>query len=425
MADLDGRPLGELASMLEHGHPIGYSHDQLHVVLDEQNGEPIVVAEASDQLHQLLCLRGVESARRLVEQEEPRLQRERARQLEPLLEPQGESSRVAARGIAESYASEESVCSRARPRLFSPDARQPERGRHHAATEARVGADEHVVERGEPAEHLRILEGPRDAEPRHRVRSTGQEIVSVEPDPPGEGTVEPRHDVEDRCLAGAVGADHREDLARRDGQVNVAQRGEAAKADRQTLDLEQRGCRRHGSDLIQSETGVKCPFSTRTQNPCFWVSWSGPIVIGGTMPESKPLMPSMATTRPSRVRGLPARLTPGASDRTGSGRVDSPSTPSEASPARARYVSSVRGPVETINVSLQPIFCRSLSACAAGPGVSTRNVTSGFAAWSLAIWALTSVTPRFTGSVAVSLSPWRPRSCSKAPRKDLPYSSSW
>src|SRR5215475_12132324 len=114
MADLDGRPLGELASMLEHGHPIGYSHDQLHVVLDEQNGEPIVVAEASDQLHQLLRLRGIESACRLVEQEQPRLQCERARQLEPFLESQGKSSRVVSRGIAEPYASEERVCPRAR-----------------------------------------------------------------------------------------------------------------------------------------------------------------------------------------------------------------------------------------------------------------------------------------------------------------------
>src|SRR5215470_7326528 len=136
--------------------------------------------------------------------------------------------------------------------------------------------------------------------------------MPVEPHPPGEGAIESRHDVEDRCLAGAVGTDHREDLARRHGQVNVAQRGEATKADRQTRDLEERGRRRHGSDLIQSETGVKCPFSTRTQNPCFWVSWSGPIVIGGTIPESKPFMPSRATTRPSRVRGRPARLAPSA-----------------------------------------------------------------------------------------------------------------
>ena len=78
-----------------------------------------------------------------------------------------------------------------------------------------------------------------------------------------------------------------------------------------------------------------------------------------------------------------------------------------------------------MSVSVQPIFWRSFSACAAGPGTSTRKVTSGLAAWSFAIWALTSVTPRLTDSAATSLRPKRPRSFSKAVRNDLPYSSSW
>ena len=56
-------------------------------------------------------------------------------------------------------------------------------------------------------------------------------------------------------------------------------------------------------------------------------------------------------------------------------------------------------------VSLQPIFWRSFNACAPGPGTSTRNVTSGFAAWSFATCALTSVTPRLTDSAATSLRP--------------------
>ena len=40
------------------------------------------------------------------------------------------------------------------------------------------------------------------------------------------------------------------------------------------------------SDLSQSVSGVKRPFSTRTHNPRFCVSWSAPIVSGGRMPLS-------------------------------------------------------------------------------------------------------------------------------------------
>src|SRR5258705_4918979 len=118
--------------------------------------------------------------------------------------------------------------------------------------------------------------------------------------------------MEDGGLAGPVGPDEREDPPRPDGEVDVTQRGETAEADRQPSHVEQHRRRRHGSDLIQSESGLKCPLSTRTQNPCFCVSWSGPIVMGGTMPVSKPLSVSRAATSPSRVRGRPVRLAPSA-----------------------------------------------------------------------------------------------------------------
>src|SRR5207247_6775463 len=114
------------------------------------------------------------------------------------------------------------------------------------------------------------------------------------------------------CLARAVGPDEREELSRPDGEVDVAQGGEAAEANRQPRDVEQRGGLCHGSDLIQSESGLKCPFSTRTQKPCFCVSWSGPIVMGGTMPVSNLLSLSRPVMSPSRVRFRPARLAPSA-----------------------------------------------------------------------------------------------------------------
>src|SRR3989454_12042122 len=96
----------------------------------------------------------------------------------------------------------------------------------------------------------------------------------------------------------------REDLSLGDPEAEPAERVEAAEADGEVFDAEHQPY----SDLSQSVSGLKRPFSTRTQNPCFCVSWSGPIVSGGSRPLSKPLTDSSATISDSRVRSRPARF---------------------------------------------------------------------------------------------------------------------
>jgi len=44
------------------------------------------------------------------------------------------------------------------------------------------------------------------------------------------------------------------------------------------------------SDVSQSVSDMKRPFSIRTQKPCLSGSWSNPMVIGGPTPVSKLLM---------------------------------------------------------------------------------------------------------------------------------------
>src|SRR5689334_23231285 len=39
---LGGRPLSDLLAELQHHDPVGHTHDQAHVVLDEQHGHPAV-----------------------------------------------------------------------------------------------------------------------------------------------------------------------------------------------------------------------------------------------------------------------------------------------------------------------------------------------------------------------------------------------
>ena len=52
-ADLVGRPLGDLLAVVEDGDPVADAHDHLHVVLDEQDGQPELGPELVDQRHHL------------------------------------------------------------------------------------------------------------------------------------------------------------------------------------------------------------------------------------------------------------------------------------------------------------------------------------------------------------------------------------
>src|SRR5204863_9458546 len=155
----------------------------------------------------------------------------------------------------------------------------------------------------EAPESLGVLEGARAATPRDRVGRQPQQILAEQPHAAGRGPLEPRDDVEDGGFPGAIRADHREAPPLRDPHGHAPQRGEPAEADREVLDAEHRY-----SPLSQSVTGLNRPFSTRTQNPCFCVSWSGPIVSGGRIPLSHPLIPSSAAMSDSRVRFVPARF---------------------------------------------------------------------------------------------------------------------
>ena len=62
------------------------------MVLDQQHGDVALVADAADQLAEHVDLLVVEAAGRLVEQQQLRLGRERARELDALLVPNGRSA---------------------------------------------------------------------------------------------------------------------------------------------------------------------------------------------------------------------------------------------------------------------------------------------------------------------------------------------
>src|SRR5213595_2243048 len=98
-------------------------------------------------------------------------------------------------------------------RLLAPHPRQAQRVAEEVAARATVDADHHVLEHGERREQREVLEGAADAEVGDAVRRQRQQRAVAEADVPPLWRVEPAQAVEQRRLAGAVGADEPDDLA--------------------------------------------------------------------------------------------------------------------------------------------------------------------------------------------------------------------
>ena len=192
-----------------------------------------------------LRLARVHAGRRLVEQEEPGLRRERARDLEPALVAVGQAARQVV-----FLAAETDECQQlARPRRARAlPLRRTDGGRNTAPgtrrSEAAVLADQHVVEHRHLREEPDRLKGARDAPRDDRVRPKPDDGRALEDDAPAVRLYEPRDHVEERGLAGAVRADEPDHGASRHDEVDVVERHDAAEALVEPVDLEQRLCRR-------------------------------------------------------------------------------------------------------------------------------------------------------------------------------------
>ena len=111
---------------------------------------------------------GLRPGQHLVEQQQPRLDGQRAGKLQPLAAGDGEARRPAGRAAR-----------RGRPRAAtSPAARE----RIGARGRVQMRADRDVLAHGQARERLHDLEGARDAAPRELVRRHAGDVGAVEDD---------------------------------------------------------------------------------------------------------------------------------------------------------------------------------------------------------------------------------------------------
>ncbi len=115
------RPFGQ------HVDVLGQPHHRLHDVLDHHDGDA-AVADGADHRHDVADLGRVEPGQHLVEQQQLRLGRERAGELEPLAGRDGEAGGRAIEQIGEpdvgspTFSAAASASARARWRRWAPTA---------------------------------------------------------------------------------------------------------------------------------------------------------------------------------------------------------------------------------------------------------------------------------------------------------------
>src|SRR2546425_278576 len=97
-------------------------------------------------------------------------------------------------------------------------------GGRELADEVHVVLD---VDHGEPVVDARNLELDPDPGPRDLVRLEPREVLALEPDLSRGGPEDPREELEDGALAGAVGADQTAELAAPERQVDTGDRAES------------------------------------------------------------------------------------------------------------------------------------------------------------------------------------------------------
>ncbi len=230
-ADLVRRAVGDLAAVIEHDDAVGDVHHDAHIVLDQCDRRAELVVDVEDEAAHVLLLLDIHARHRLVEQQELRLHRQCAAELDALLQPVGQppDRRLADRLDFEKV--DDPLDLRAMRELLLLGRAEMDRLPQKIAAHLQEPPGHDVVERRHPLEQRDVLKGAGDALRRGVIGTHPPAGLALPGDGAGLRVVEAVDDVEHRGLAGAVRPDHRQDLVAPDLEADRVERGDAAKGE--------------------------------------------------------------------------------------------------------------------------------------------------------------------------------------------------
>src|SRR6267378_86614 len=238
LADGGVRPLSDHAALLQHDHLVGQLRDDAHVVLDEHDG-PAGVG-LSDQLDRASDVLDAHACRRLVQQEQPGVERDREGELERALLSIRELACGTVREVGETDLSEELARSwtiTLERTLGGPEP-VPERRR-------RLQGELGVLESGELIEEARDLERARDPSAGDSLGRQSRGVVAEDHHASGGRPQKAAEEIEEARLPRAVWADERVDLPRLEPQVHAAHGPEASELFDEPVGLDRVAHRSH------------------------------------------------------------------------------------------------------------------------------------------------------------------------------------
>src|SRR6516225_1844853 len=225
LTDILGATLGDLAPEVENDHVLAQRPDEMHVVLDQQQGGAASATDFLELRLQCLGFRRIETGGGLVEQEQPRLRHQRAHQLDVFLHAIRKAAHRRALVFDQSRIRERRAC------CFAPAVVRHEVDRLQYAAQAAIAAmlpDHNVFQRAQVGHQADILEAASDAMADAPPRGSGGDIGAVEHDPPGIDREHAGDQIEDRRLAGPVRTDERRAHAAPDCETQILDHAQAA-----------------------------------------------------------------------------------------------------------------------------------------------------------------------------------------------------
>ena len=216
-AELLDRPVEHDLPVREHVAAVGDLEGELDVLLDEEHAASGLLGVLADPRQQALDDHRSEAEAELVEEQQPGLAGERAGDGEHLLLP-----------------------ARQQPGAPRPDVRERREVpvRDLGVEALSPVAEPEVLGHGQAEEEPATFRHVGDPEAGAAARRTAGEVVAVEQDAPAHRVDDPGDRPQGRRLARAVGAEEGDDLARTDGQVEVAYHRRLVVAAREAVDLE-------------------------------------------------------------------------------------------------------------------------------------------------------------------------------------------
>ena len=172
-----------------------------------QQDSDALFCDAMNQFDQFLRFLRVQSGCRLIEQQQPRMRRQRPRQFKSALQAVGQAASFLMGSSGQAGKLQQSHRLGARLSFLAPRRRQTEQVDPEVDIKMRMQTDQHVVEHTHVREKLEVLECAPNAKLADLARPAACDVLAQEFDAPPIRYHNTRQNIEQRGLASAVGSD--------------------------------------------------------------------------------------------------------------------------------------------------------------------------------------------------------------------------